>query len=423
MDFIPVDPKLPRHPKIRALSRLLSTRSLDVWPRVIFLWMEAFEFYPDGDVTNLENDEEELARIFQLRGNKGVEFFKAMIDVGLIDRDEDRLLLHDWNQDGCGRMIKHKEKANQRWRKWKEKKNQVENDDETNVGANVCSNVGTNVDANVSANVSANVGQTVCQTDDMTRHDSVNININSLSAYAIRKPENDPGSIFEFEKQNEKNKNEKQEPATLDEILSAGEKKFTAKQKAEAIYDSWKKKNNAHDRDRAIKNIVTLLTKEKVPFHKLLAAFDNYTRQEDKKGSEAQFRKTCANFFGRDRTWTTYADEIPQNPKTTAPGSNGNVDFPESDDPIFNAIIQNLSKFKTWVATGGITKSRETIVDQFGEDVFNVALAMSREGWFKRWNDLGGDSQMVERIICKQLPGAYQQAKSKIEKATEKANG
>jgi len=222
-----------------------------------------------------------------------------------------------------------------------------------------------------------------------------------------------------FESESKKTKSENDDPVTLEEILSAGEKKFTAKQKAEAIYDSWKKKNNAHDRDRAIKNLVTLQTgKEKVPFHKLLAAFDNYTRQADRRKTEAQYRKTCANFFGRDRTWTTYADEIPPEPTTSGNG-NGNGDA-QTEDPIFDAIVQNVNRLRAWAATGGMTANREEIVAAIGEEVFEIALAMSRLSWFKKWNDMKGDAAMIESIIQRNLPTAYEQAKNKIEKATEK---
>lgn len=114
MDFVPVDPKLRRHPKIRRISALEKCSKKEAWASVVALWCWAFEFAKDGDLTALNGNPNELSEALDLRPAKAASFFASMIAVGLLDVVEDRVIIHDWRTDGCGRMIVAREQERRR---------------------------------------------------------------------------------------------------------------------------------------------------------------------------------------------------------------------------------------------------------------------------------------------------------------------
>ena len=377
MDFIPVDPKMHRHPKTRRLAKLLNMKTFDVWPRIVLLWAEAYEFYPDGDVTELHDDDEELSRILQLRLPKAVHFFDAMIDTEWIDRDGEKLALHDWNQDGCGRMMRAKEKAKNRLKKHRGKKKQTE-------------------------------GETLPETLPETSRDTLQKQLTGQD----KTIQNNTSGNETFHLPDSPRQPPAKEP-TLENILAGPEKKFTRKQKAHALREHFIRRNkNPHDKARAIKNIEKLL-KSSEAFHRLLAAIESYSDVCDRKSTEAQYRKTCPNFFGRDGTWGTYADGIPEELQGAGQAAGSSFGDPEAQ-----VIADNFTKIYEWRAAGGIRNNFDQVVVAMGHPAAEVLLYLAGRGFLKQFSDLSTEDR--KKRLASVLHDAVRDAKAEMEK---KENG
>lgn len=117
MEFIPVSPRLPDHPKTLALCSRVGMKPMAVWPRVVMVWFWAFDHAKDGDVSLLFGDGLKFGitqRVLDLPKKRALEFLEAMVDVGFLERTEGgRVAIHDW-EDWIGGFLEGYRKRRER---------------------------------------------------------------------------------------------------------------------------------------------------------------------------------------------------------------------------------------------------------------------------------------------------------------------
>ena len=126
MDYIPVDIDLPNHPKVLATAKALGLRPLDVWPRLLLLWIWCYRYSPGGDIIELFNDISTCRALLNFRSSeKTTAFIRGCITNRLlIDRgcNADRsLIVSGWFDNGPGSFLEQKNRKRQQWRELKQK--------------------------------------------------------------------------------------------------------------------------------------------------------------------------------------------------------------------------------------------------------------------------------------------------------------
>jgi len=121
MYFVPVDPYIDQHPKIRSLMLRLGMTDIEVWPRVVNIHRWAFKTSRNGYVTVMSRDPYLLADVLRIPEiEKAKAFFQAMIDVQLLDSGEE-ISIHDWFKDGAGKYFVALENASERQKRFRDK--------------------------------------------------------------------------------------------------------------------------------------------------------------------------------------------------------------------------------------------------------------------------------------------------------------
>lgn len=151
MPYLNLDPDFHDHPKTRKLIALCGRGADSSLQR---LWCYALRYHPaDGDLTG--HLTAELESIAKWWGKKG-KFVEACIEVGFIDREGDRLLLHDW-KDHEGHIIGLKERntkaAQRRWAKYREQK---ESEQQQELGLSDATRIAGGMENDTSGNASRN---------------------------------------------------------------------------------------------------------------------------------------------------------------------------------------------------------------------------------------------------------------------------
>lgn len=83
-----------------------------------YLWWWVLDYAQDGDLSRFEP--EDVAEAAMWDGDP-VAFLEALIKAGFIDRDEDRLVIHDWD-DYAGRLVDKRKANRERQRRWREQR-------------------------------------------------------------------------------------------------------------------------------------------------------------------------------------------------------------------------------------------------------------------------------------------------------------
>lgn len=120
MAWIESHQELGRHPKTRALARILGVSRVTAVGHLQFLWWWALDYAQDGDLSRYSA--EDIADGCDWEGN-AAELIDGLEQAGFIDRDGDGMRLHDWN-DYAGRLIEKREANAQRTRQWRERTTQ-----------------------------------------------------------------------------------------------------------------------------------------------------------------------------------------------------------------------------------------------------------------------------------------------------------
>ena len=123
MAWIESHQQLRDHPKVSRLSRLLDVHRTSAVGLLHFLWWWALDHAEDGDLTDF--DCLDLALAAGWEGDPDA-FVKALQDcgpgdrAGFICREDDRLVLHDWD-DYAGKLVDRRVKDRERKRLQREK--------------------------------------------------------------------------------------------------------------------------------------------------------------------------------------------------------------------------------------------------------------------------------------------------------------
>ncbi len=111
-EFVKVSLRLPEHAKIDDLSVILGMKPLEVWPRLVLLWIWAFRNAPDGDITSLFQaglETGKTGRILELPKEDAEIYLNGLVTVGFADEKDAIFILHDWH-DGSGDYLSALEK-------------------------------------------------------------------------------------------------------------------------------------------------------------------------------------------------------------------------------------------------------------------------------------------------------------------------
>jgi hypothetical protein len=122
MTWIRVDCALPRHPKVAKLARTLGTSRHEAIGIMIDLWTWTVDYGgDDGDLGRYSSEDLVTAlAIHQPEALIQVDLLTALEDCGFLDRDGDRLLLHDW-LDLQGALVAQREANRERQRRYRNK--------------------------------------------------------------------------------------------------------------------------------------------------------------------------------------------------------------------------------------------------------------------------------------------------------------
>ena len=112
MAWIESHQELARHPKTKRLARLLDTSSPAVIGHLHLLWYWAIDYAEDGDLSRF--DIVLVSDAVEWEGDPST-FVDAMVEAGFLDREGDRLAIHDW-PDYTGKLVARRAANRQRMR-------------------------------------------------------------------------------------------------------------------------------------------------------------------------------------------------------------------------------------------------------------------------------------------------------------------
>ena len=115
MAWIELHTNLPRHPKTMQLQERLRVKAPTVIGHLCLLWMWTLENAPDGRLNRM--DAKALAKICQIPARRAEEFLDALLACGFLDRDEQGLMIHDWESYG-GRYAEKRRQNKERQKRY-----------------------------------------------------------------------------------------------------------------------------------------------------------------------------------------------------------------------------------------------------------------------------------------------------------------
>ena len=118
MAWIEVHTNLPRHPKTMQLQERLHMKTPTAIGHLCLLWTWALENAPDGRLSRM--DARALAKICQVPARRAEEFLEALLACGFLDRDEQGLMIHDW-ESYAGRYNEQRWKHAQRQKEYRQR--------------------------------------------------------------------------------------------------------------------------------------------------------------------------------------------------------------------------------------------------------------------------------------------------------------
>lgn len=94
MAWIELHEDLVRHRKTKVLARELGVSRVQTVGHLAILWTWALRHALDGDLSGFDPDDIAEEAGFE----DGVDFVAALVKAGFVDRDGDRVLLHNWSK-------------------------------------------------------------------------------------------------------------------------------------------------------------------------------------------------------------------------------------------------------------------------------------------------------------------------------------
>lgn len=124
MAWLKVDQDLRDHRKLLEAADILDMEPVHLMGHLISLWLWSLSNVPDGNIGNLTK--KTIARAAQWKDDPD-ELIDALVEKCLLDKTEDGLFIHDWD-DYAGALIRKQEEDRQRARKNREKKKEFLDD-------------------------------------------------------------------------------------------------------------------------------------------------------------------------------------------------------------------------------------------------------------------------------------------------------
>ena len=118
MAWIEVHTNLPRHPKTMQLQERLRMKMPAAIGHLCLLWLWALENAPDGRLNRM--DAKALAKICQIPLRRSEEYLEALLACGFLDRNEQGLMIHDW-ESYAGRYDVIRRKNAQRQKEYRQR--------------------------------------------------------------------------------------------------------------------------------------------------------------------------------------------------------------------------------------------------------------------------------------------------------------
>ena len=123
MAWIESHQELARHPKTKRLARATGITTPAAIGHLHLLWWWALDYAQSGELTGYTDDDIADAACWD---GDPVIFTEALVEAGFIDRDEDALHIHDW-QDYAGRLLDKREQNRERMKRARASKNATQN--------------------------------------------------------------------------------------------------------------------------------------------------------------------------------------------------------------------------------------------------------------------------------------------------------
>lgn len=114
MAWIEVHQGLREHKKLYACAELLNISRVEMLGTVISLWLWALDNAQNGSLEGIST--RTIARVCDWPEKKAKVLVEALVSTGWLERNGDRLMIHDW-MDYAGRLMERREKDRKRKRK------------------------------------------------------------------------------------------------------------------------------------------------------------------------------------------------------------------------------------------------------------------------------------------------------------------
>lgn len=114
MAWIELHQNLATHRKLLRLKALLSLKTPQAVGHLCLIWLWAVDNAPDGDISSVSA--KELSQVAEFNPRKAEDFREALIAAGFLDREGERIFIHDWMNYG-GRLCAIRKKETERKRK------------------------------------------------------------------------------------------------------------------------------------------------------------------------------------------------------------------------------------------------------------------------------------------------------------------
>ena len=120
MTWIRVDTTLVRHPKVARLAQALGMGRHEAVGVLIDLWTWSVDYTEGGDLSRITGDDLMAALGVSQEALIPVNLIEALVGSGFVDRDDERLVLHDWDVHQ-GQLLAQREANRERQRRRRER--------------------------------------------------------------------------------------------------------------------------------------------------------------------------------------------------------------------------------------------------------------------------------------------------------------
>lgn len=356
-EWVPVFTDIFLHKKTRLVAKKCGMTTDEVWPRLVYLWVHALRYYPDGNVSDMEVNYEELSEAIKLPEKKSIVFFNALIDSGYLERDGERLLIHDWFTQGAGRLVIKREKDREKVNRFR---NQLRNR-----YSNGYSNGYSNQDVTVTVTEKGGLQLPPCNGVNS------NSNINKEKKLKEKKSQQQPTP----------------DPGTLESAI-ANPDDYSDDQLGNILHHAYSETIRGGGQFDTIRRIIANL-EGGADFRDMAKAFQNYAAQIQRDGTEPKYRQAAKNFF--DGAWLEYVDGAPVQPKAAG-------------DHILAEVKRLMKTLWDFKRNGGIKKHLEELEKLTDPETVKVIMKMATNGSITRLGEM--DQYQYDKQLPEMVRGA-----------------